>query len=113
MSGKGNNPVQKSTMAAAELAHHFLDDLGCMVCQQIPIDLQECKSCNKILCKYCKHGIEAQGKNLQCPACKDQRFEFQEIQSKIVKSLLANMKVDHKCCPEQEEVVIFKYDDLK
>lgn len=26
------NAVKKSTMAAAELAHHFLDDLGCIVC---------------------------------------------------------------------------------
>jgi hypothetical protein len=63
--------MQKSTEAAAELAHAFLDDLGCIVCHQIPIELKECKSCNKILCIYCKVRIEREGKNVICPNCKD------------------------------------------
>ena len=99
---QNKNEIQQSISAAAELASHFTDDLQCIVCQQIPIDLKECKSCNKILCKYCQEGIKmqadvAKGQNAVCPNCKSTNFEFQEIENKLVRSLLANLKVQHKC----------------
>ena len=95
------------------------------------MDLLECTSCNKILCRHCQDRIFQKsmvGTSLEdmvqqepeldessngkvCPSCMDGTFSFQYIKSKIVKSLLANLKVNHKC--SSKEPIKYKYDDLK
>lgn len=47
-----------------------------------------------------------------CPNCKDSQFVFKEISSKIVRSLLSNLKVTHKC-DSKSQVLQFKHEDLK
>ena len=129
-----NSGRRKSTTtpggSANDLTNYFLDDLKCMVCQQIPIELLECTNCNKILCQHCQSRIcqkSMVGTSLEemaeqpqmdlssngkvCPNCKDESFKFQYIKSKIVKSLLANLKVEHKC--PFTDAKKYQYDDLK
>ena len=48
-----------------------------------------------------------------CPACKDEDFNFQEIQSKIVKSLLENLNVKHVCSDKKDEGKVYSYKELK
>ena len=115
-----------------DLQTGFLDGLQCIVCQQIPLDLMECVNCNKVLCVPCQDRIGmnhdhccmeeldesvpdmsgSPDKSRVCPNCKDPNFKFREIQNKMVKNLLDQLKVHHKCSekgPSQE----FLYSDLK
>ena len=55
--------------------------------------------------------MDASSNSKVCPNCKDESFTFQYIKSKIVKSLLANLKVDHKCPGAKASK--YQYDDLK
>ena len=77
---KEDSAVNKSISAAAELSSHFLDDLGCVVCTQIPLDLNECVNCNKILCNTCHEQIiraAVTEDKLDCPNCKENKsFKF-------------------------------------
>lgn len=51
---------------------------------------------------------------LDCPNCKENKsFKFQPIKNKMVRSLLASMKVPHKCTQEQAEPTIYQYEELK
>ena len=75
-------------------------------------------NCNKVLCVPCQDRIgmnhdhccmeeldesvpdlsgspDAQAR--VCPSCKDPNFKFREIQNKMVKNLLDQLNVTHKC----------------
>ena len=93
------------------MANAFLTDLCCMVCNQMPIELKECKSCNKILCTYCKKKIEQKSKIRKCPSCNDDEFVFQDIKNKLVKTLFVNMKVLHRC-QRDDKLQLYKYRDV-
>jgi len=57
---------------------------------------------------------EEKVKGLECPACGDPNFCFKGIESKIVKSLLSQLEINHECDPRDEcSILTFGYEELK
>ena len=44
-----------------ELQRKMVEEIQCVVCKQFPFKPLECKSCNKLFCKYCQIHLQKGG----------------------------------------------------
>ena len=81
--------------------HIDLDTLktyvSCIICNKIPICLEYCNSCNKIICKRCQECSGQDDATSSCPACLKQGAVYETIDCFHFQEIVKQMTEVHDC----------------
>ena len=86
------------------------DIMRCLICLKMPVYPKECKDCSILLCDTCliKY-VKTKGRHMpQCPHCKSNDLNaFRDVQSNVLREIIDNVKVAHKCKIAQKQLDIY------
>ena len=92
------------------------DIMRCLICLKMPVYPKECSECSILLCDTCliKY-VKIKGRNMPlCPHCKTTNVNaFRDVQSNLLREIIDNIKVGHKCKMNQKQLDIYSIGQLK